>query len=208
MSSGIIGTKLGMTGIFTQDGKYVPVTVVKAGPCVVTQIKTEATDGYNALQLGFETAKEKKVNRPLKGHFKKSGGILFRRLKEFTTAEPEKYELGQEVNLDMFNVGDMVAVTGTTKGKGFAGVIKRHGFHGGRKTHGSNSHRIPGSVGCSASPAKIIKGKKMPGHYGNHRKTVKNLEIVEIRTDENLILIKGAVPGCSSNLVEIKKLKG
>ena len=207
MCKGMMGKKLGMTGVFTPAGQYVPVTVIEAGPCVVTQIKTIASDGYNALQLGFCDKKESHVNKPQKGHLAKSGEKYFRYLREFSVENPEDYSLGQEITLDMFAVGERVQVIGKTKGRGFAGVMKRHGFHGGRKTHGSKSHRIPGSVGCSAWPAKIIKGKKMPGHYGDVRQTTQNLEVVDIRPDDNLIMIKGAVPGSKSGLVTINKPK-
>ncbi len=207
MSNGLIGKKLGMSGLFLPDGRYVPVTVIEAGPCVVTQIKTAEKDGYNALQLGFGEKRESRVNKPLKGHFSKGGSGAFDTLKEFAVADPAEYNLGQKITLEMFNVGERVDVIGTTKGRGFAGVMKRHGFHGGRKTHGSHSHRIPGSVGCSASPSKIIKGKKMPGQYGNARQTMRNLEVVDIRADVNLVLIKGAVPGAKSGLVTINKLR-
>ena len=207
MTIGIVGIKRGMTRVFTEDGVSVPVTVIEAGPCVVTQIKTAETDGYNALQLGFGKKKESRVNKPLKGHFSKSDSGAFDYVKEFAVNDPGEYSLGQQITLDMFKVGERVDVIGTTKGRGFAGVMKRHGFHGGRKTHGSHSHRIPGSVGCSATPAKIIKGKKMPGRYGNDRQTTRNLEVVDIRAEENLILIKGAVPGSKSALVTINKLR-
>ena len=205
MIKGLLGKKLGMTGYFSPQGEYLPVTVIEAGPCVVTQIKTLAGDGYNALQLGFNVKKNSRTNKPLSGHFKKSGEQCFARLREFLVENPEEYSLGQELSLEMFNIGDRVDVVGTTKGRGFSGVIKRHGFHGGRKTHGSKSHRIPGSIGCSAWPAKVIRGKKMPGQYGNRRQTVQNLEIVDIRPQENLLLIKGAVPGAKSGLVEVNK---
>ena len=207
MSNGLLGKKLGMTGLFAPDGKYVPVTVIQAGPCVVTQIKKKATDGYNALQLGFADVKDSRVNRPLKGHFKRSATGGFAHLCEFSVNDPEEFSPGQTVTVEMFSVGELVDVSGRTKGKGFAGVIKRHGFAGGRKTHGSRSHRIPGSIGCSAWPAKVIKGKKLPGHHGNQNQTVKNLEIIDIRADQHLILIKGAVPGAKSGLIEIQKRK-
>lgn len=207
MSRGLIGRKLGMTGLFSPDGKYMPITVMQAGPCIVTQIKKQDTDGYNALQLGFGEKKKSRINRPLSGHLEKSGGGCFEILREFWVENPEAYTLGQTITLEMFQTGERVEVTGTTKGRGFAGVIKRHGFHGGKQTHGSHSHRVPGSIGCSAWPAKVIKGKKMPGHYGNARKTIRNLEIFEIRPEENLILLKGSIPGPTSGLVAIKKLK-
>lgn len=204
MRKGLIGKKLGMTALFSPEGKSIPVTVVQAGPCVVTQIKTVVTDRYNAIQLGFGKKREACINRPIKGHLKRSGEGCFAFLREFPVENPDEYSLGQTINLDMFKVGEYVNVTGTTKGRGFAGVIKRHGFHGGRKTHGSRSHRTTGSIGCSAWPSKVVKGKKMPGHYGNKRKTAQNLEIVEIRAEENLVMLKGAVPGSVSGLVTIK----
>ena len=207
MIRGLIGKKLGMTGLFTPAGRFVPVTVVQAGPCVVTQIKTADTDGYNALQLGFSDKKPSRVNKPLEGHLKKSGEGRFAVLREIPVDKPEEYSLGQRITSELFKVGERVDVMGTTKGRGFSGVIKRHGFHGGRKTHGSRSHRIPGSIGCSASPARVFKGKKLPGQYGNDQKTVRNLEIVDIRPDENLLLIKGCVPGARSGLVAIRKPK-
>jgi large subunit ribosomal protein L3 len=205
MCKGLMGKKLGMIGHFSPEGQYIPVTVVEVGPCFVTQIKSDAKDGYSALQLGFEEKKSSRVKKPLTGHFSKSGDRLFAHIKEFAADNSEDYSLGQEITLDIFNVGERVDVVGTTKGRGFSGVIKRHGFHGGRKTHGSKSHRIPGSIGCSAWPAKVIKGKKMPGHYGNERKTIRNLEIIDIRPKDNLILIKGALPGHKSALVTINK---
>ena len=196
-----------MTGVFTSDGKYVPATVIEAGPCVVTQIKSRETDGYDALQLGFGGKRTSRVNKPLQGHFKKSGDQCFRFLKEFSVENPADYNIGQELTVEMFKVGELVDVVGTSKGRGFSGVIKRHGFHRGPMTHGSRNVRRPGSIGCSAWPAKVIKGKKMPGQYGNDRKTIRNLEIVDIRFDDNLILVKGAVPGAESGLVSVNKLK-
>ncbi len=205
MSKGLIGKKLGMTGLFMPDGRYMPVTVIEAGPCVVTQVKREALDGYNALQLGFGRRKASRVNRPMKGHLKKSGEQLFAVLREFPVDNPDDFSLGQEITLDLFQVGDRVRVTGNSKGRGFSGVIKRHGFHRGPKSHGSKNVRPPGSIGCSAWPARVLKGKKMPGQYGNERQTMRNLEIVDIRPEENLILVKGAVPGHRSALVTIRK---
>lgn len=206
MCKGLIGKKLGMTSLFTPEGQYVPVTVIQLGPCVVTQVKSENTDGYNAIQLGFGTKKSSRINKPLEGHYKKSGGE-YAVVREVPVDSAADYEIGQTVALDLFEIGEKVDVVGTTKGRGFSGVTKRHGFHLGRKTHGSKSYRIPGSVGCSAWPAKIIRGKKMPGHYGNTRKTIRNLEIVDIRPDQNLVLIKGAVPGHRDALVMVNKLK-
>jgi large subunit ribosomal protein L3 len=207
MCRGILGKKIGMTGVFTPEGKYLPVTVVQAGPCVVTQIKTDNADGYNALQLAFIERKQGLVNKPDKGHFKKSGEVCYKFLREFPVDNPNEYELGQKITLDLFQPGERIDISGTSKGRGFAGVIKRHGFHGGKKTHGSHSHRIPGSIGCSAWPAKVIKGKKMPGHYGSDKTTIKNLEIIDIRPEDNTLLIKGPLPGCRFGLISIKKRK-
>jgi large subunit ribosomal protein L3 len=206
-TKGLIGKKLGMTSVFTPDGRYIPVTVVLAGPCVVTQIKTQDRDGYRAIQLGFGEKKASRTTKPLQGHFKKSGGRNFAFVREVGVDDPEAFEVGQTIGLDLFEVGERVDVVGTSKGRGFAGVMKRHGFGGGRKTHGSKCHRIPGSIGCSAWPAKVIKGKKMPGHYGVEKKTARNLEIVDIRPDENLILVKGPIPGHRQALVVLNKLK-
>ena len=195
-----------MTSLFMPDGQYVPVTVIELGPCVVTQVKSEATDGYDAIQLGFGDKKSSRLTKPVAGHLKNSGGS-FAVLREVPVDNTAEYEVGQTVALDLFKVGEKVDIVGTTKGRGFSGVTKRHGFHLGRKTHGSKSYRIPGSVGCSAWPAKIIRGKKMPGQYGNHRKSIRNLEIVDIRPDENLVMVKGAVPGHRDALVMVNKLK-
>lgn len=194
-----------MTSLFLPDGTYVPVTVLEVGPCTVTQVKTEATDGYNALQLGFGNKKAKQVNRPREGHMKKAGDKLFSVLREFDVDNPENYDLGQEINLEMFSVGEAVTVTGTTKGRGFTGVIKRHGFRGGKDSHGCTSRRVPGSIGTSAWPSRVTKGKKLPGHYGVDRKTIKNLKIVDIRPEQNLLLVNGAIPGPPSGTVLIKK---
>jgi large subunit ribosomal protein L3 len=207
MSRGILGKKLGMTGVFTPEGKFVPVTVIEAGPCVVTQVKTKDTDGYDALQLGFGGKRKDRVNKPLQGHFRKSGDQCFRYMKEFSVENPADFSLGQKLTVEMFKTGDRVDVVGTSKGRGFSGTIKRHGFHRGPLTHGSRNVRRPGSIGCSAWPAKVIKGKKMPGQYGNDRKTIRNLEIVDVRADENVLMVKGAVPGAESGLVVINKLK-
>jgi large subunit ribosomal protein L3 len=207
MSKALIGKKLGMTSVFTPDGYYIPVTVIQAGPCVVTQIKTEASDGYNALQLGFESKKVNKTSKPLLGHFEKSGGNCFQRLREVEVEDPSSFSLGQSLGSDLFKIGERVDVVGTTKGRGFSGVIKRHGFGGGRATHGGKCHRIPGSIGTSAWPSRVMKGKKMPGRYGTDRQTMRNLEIIDIRPEDNLILVKGAVPGHRQALVMVQKLK-
>jgi len=207
MCRGLIGKKLGMTVVFSSEGKYVPVTVVKIGPCTVTQIKTGETDGYNALQLGFGGKKKTRVRRPDKGHLKKSGLESCEIIREFAVENPGEYALGQVLNTGIFSVGDRVDVSGTTKGRGFAGVIKRHGYSGGRKTHGSHCHRIPGSIGASAWPSRVFKGKKLPGHYGHEKQTMRNVEIVDIREQDNLILLKGAVPGPRSGLISVCKPK-
>lgn len=207
MCKGLMGKKLGMTGLFATDGRVIPVTVIQAGPCVVTQIKTQATDGYNALQLGFEEVKVRHVTQPLQGHFRKSGEACFRHLQEFAVDHPEEYTLGQRITLDIFTVGERVDVSGTTKGRGFAGVIKKEGFSGGRTTHGSKCHRIPGSIGSSAWPSRVFKGKGLPGHYGADRQTMQNIEIVDIRADDHILLVRGAVPGPASGMVAIKKPK-
>lgn len=204
MEMGLIGKKLGMTQIFWEDGAAIPVTVIEAGPCVVIQKKTKKTDGYDAIQLGFGRRKEKKTTRPLKGHFKKADKGYFQFIREFKVGTPDDYDVGQELKADIFDVGDRVDVIGTTKGKGFAGVIKRHGFHGGRATHGSMFHRAPGSIGASANPSRVFKGTKLPGHMGNQRKTVQNMTVVGVRADRNIILVKGAVPGARNGIVLIK----
>ena len=196
-----------MTSLFGSNGEYIPVTVIEAGPCMVTQIKTKANDGYDALQLGFGKKKKSRVNKPVAGHFEKSGGDCYAFLREFKVDNPEDFEVGQTVTLDMFTIGEKIDVSGKNKGRGFSGVTKRHGFHLGRKTHGSHNYRAPGSIGNSAWPSKVIKGKKMPGRYGNVRQTMRNLEVVDIRPELNLLLVKGAVPGPVNATIEIKKPK-
>lgn len=207
MCKGLMGKKLGMTELFAQDGRVVPVTVIQAGPCVVTQIKVLATDGYNALQLGFDEIKPKHVTRPLQGHFKKSGPVCFRHVLEFPVDNPEAFAVGQSVTVEIFAVGERVDVSGTTKGRGFSGVMKKEGFSGGPKTHGSKCHRIPGSIGTSAWPSRVFKGRGMPGHYGVDHQTMQNIEIVDIRPEENILMVKGAVPGPATGLVSVKKQK-
>jgi large subunit ribosomal protein L3 len=206
MIQGILGKKLGMTQVFVADGRRIPVTVVEAGPCTVVQKKTESTDGYNALQVGFEAKKSHRVNKPMMGHFKKADQGAFAALRELAADNVDEYQVGDQLTCDsVFKAGDIVDVTGTSKGKGFQGVIKRWGFSGGRATHGSKFHRAPGSIGMSASPARVHRGKKMPGQMGNARVTQQNLEIVEVRADQNLILVKGAIPGPNQGLVLIRK---
>jgi len=204
MERGLIGKKLGMTQIYWEDGSVIPVTAIEAGPCVVIQRKTENHDGYGSVQLGFLRAVEKNTNKPVRGHQKKADKGYFKVMKEFRVKEPENFEVGQELKADLFNVGDFVDVTGTTKGRGFAGVVKRYGFKGGRATHGSMFHRAPGSVGASAYPSHVMKGKRLPGQMGNKRHSVQNLIVVGVRPEMNLILVKGAVPGSKNGIVMIK----
>ncbi|NOY68660.1 MAG: 50S ribosomal protein L3 [Deltaproteobacteria bacterium] len=204
MCKGILGKKLGMTSLFANDGSYIPVTVIEAGPCIVTQIKTLANDGYNALQLGFSEKKKHRVNKPLAGHFEKAGEACFAHLKEFKVNNPEEFTAGQAVTLDIFSVGDRIDVSGNSKGRGFSGVTKRHGFKLGNKTHGSHSYREPGSIGQCAWPGKVFKGRKLPGRYGNTKNTIRNLQVVDIRPEQNVILVKGAVPGPVNGRLEIK----
>jgi large subunit ribosomal protein L3 len=204
MKKGIIGRKLGMTQIFSVDGTAVPVTVIEAGPCVVIRKKTEETDGYSAIQLGFLRKKQKNTTKPLQGHFKKVDKGFFRVLQEFKTPSADDYEVGQEVRADLFKVGEFVDVVGTSKGRGFAGGVKRHGWSGGKASHGSMFHRAPGSIGASAYPSRVFKGKRLPGHMGDDRKTIQNLIIVGVRPEMNVILIKGAVPGSKNGVVLIK----
>jgi len=205
VSLGLIGRKLGVSQVFADSGEVIPVTVIEAGPCVVVQKKTQDKDGYNALQVGFLEREEKKTNRPLKGHFAKAGTKAFVVLKEFTLPDVEGYQSGQEIKVDIFSAGELVDVIGTSKGKGFAGGVKRWGFRGGPATHGSMFHRAPGSVGASAYPSRVLKGKRLPGHLGNAQVTAKNLQVVDVRSERNLILIKGAVPGARRSIVLIKK---
>ena len=206
MPGGIIGKKLGMTRIFDPDGTAVAVTVVEAGPCFVTQVKSGAREGYEALQLGFGRRLLKKLNKPRRGHLEKAGLTSgFGRLKEIRLSEAGDFQVGQEITVEQFAIGEKVDVTGTSKGRGFTGTIKRWKFHRGPMTHGSMSHRAPGSIGASAFPSRVVKGKKMPGHMGNVRVTVKNLEVVDVRPEENLLLLKGAVPGPPRGLLFISK---
>ena len=204
MEKGLIGRKLGMTQIFAADGASVPVTVIEAGPCTVIQKKTEEADGYNAIQLGFDRKRQKNVTKPLQGHFAKADRGFFRVLREFKTRAMVELEPGQELTASIFEVGDFVDVTGTSKGRGFAGGVKRHGFRGGKASHGSMFHRAPGSIGASAAPSRVFKGQRLPGHMGDARKTVQNLLIMGVRPELNVILVKGAVPGSKNGIVVIK----
>ena len=205
MVNALIGKKLGMSQLFSPDGEVTPVTVIQAGPCTVTQIKSVDRDGYNAVQLGFGEKKPQRTKKPSLGHFKKSGKGPFAVLREVRVADVGEFELGQEVSADIFQVGELVHVVGRSKGKGFAGTIKRWNFSRGPMSHGGMNKRPPGSIGCSASPSRVIKGRKMPGQMGNRRTTVKGLMVVDVRPEENIILIRGAVPGGRNGVVFIKK---
>lgn len=202
MAKEILGKKIGMTQIFTEEGKVIPVTVVEAGPCYVTQKKTDEVDGYTAYQIGFGAAKPKHINKPLKGHFDKAGVELKKNLKEVQF--DNEYNVGDEIKVDIFEAGDIVDVIGTSKGKGYAGVIKRWNFSRGPMAHGSKFHRAPGSLG-STDPARVFKGKKMSGRLGGDRVTIQNLEVVRVDADRNLLLIKGSIPGPKKSIVAIRQ---
>ncbi|MGI5901631.1 MAG: 50S ribosomal protein L3 [Desulfitobacteriia bacterium] len=204
MSKGILGKKIGMTQIFAEDGKVIPVTVVQAGPCFILQKKTEASDGYNAIQVGFEEIRESLVTKPKLGHFKKAELKPMRYVREFRVEDVDSYEVGQEIKADVFAVGDKVDVVGTSKGKGFAGMQKRHGAHRGPMSHGSKYHRGTGSMGAKG-PARVFKGRILPGRMGGDRVTVQNLEVVRVDADKNIILIKGCVPGAKKSLLILKE---
>ena len=206
MVQGLMGIKLGMTRVFMGEGIAVPVTVLKVGPCRVVQKKEEGRDGYTAIQLGFFAKKEKRTTKPLLGHFKAAGVDPMAHLKEFPVDDAGEYELGQELGVSLFEPGDVVHITGNSKGRGFAGVMKRHGFSGGRATHGCKTHRSPGSIGCSAYPSRVMKGKKMPGHMGNQKTTIKNLLVLDVRPEQDLMIVKGAVPGSRNSLVTVRKV--
>jgi len=204
MKKGIIGKKLGMTQIFLEDGTRVPVTVVQAGPCVITQKKTDSSDGYNAVQVGFESVAASTATKPMLGHYAKTGQGAFRFLREFKLDVELELNLGDVLTVEQFEPGDFVDVSGTSIGKGFQGVIKRYNFRGGRASHGSRFHRAPGSIGASATPSRVFKNKKMPGQLGNEQVTIQRLQIVRVDTADNLLLIKGAIPGHRNNVVLIK----
>ena len=221
MKKGILATKVGMTQIFNEDGTLVPVTVLQAGPCVVTQVKTVENDGYSAVQVGFVDKKEKAVNKDkagkkevihrhgvnkaLKGHFEKAGVSCKRYIREFRFENAEEYTLGSEIKADMFAAGDKIDASAISKGKGFQGAIKRHNQHRGPMAHGSKFHRHQGSNGACSDPSKVFKGKKMPGHMGSKKITIQNLEVVRVDAEKNLLLVKGAVPGPKKSLVTIKE---
>ena len=201
---GILGKKIGMTKIFTEHGEVIPVTVVEAGPVVVTQIKTTENDGYTAIQVGFQDAKEKSLNKPQKGHLA-AANTLKKHLKEFRVDSVEEYTVGQEIKADLFAAGELIDVTGISKGKGFQGPIKRHGQSRGPETHGSRYHRRPGSMGACSYPGRVFKNKKLAGHMGSVKVTVQNLEVVRVDADKNFILVKGAIPGAKGSVVTIKE---
>ena len=201
---GILGKKIGMTQIFTEAGEVVPVTVVEAGPVVVTQIKTTENDGYTAIQVGFQDAKEKSLNKPQKGHLA-AANTLKKHLKEFRVDSVEGYTVGQEIKADLFAAGELIDVTGISKGKGFQGPIKRHGQSRGPETHGSRYHRRPGSMGACSYPGRVFKNKKLAGHMGSVKVTVQNLEVVRVDADKNFILVKGAIPGAKGSVVTLKE---
>lgn len=203
---GILGRKLGMTRIFAGDGSAVPVTVIEAGPCAVTQVKTVEKDGYNAMQIAFETAKEKHVTKPMQGHFAKAGAGLFRTVREIRLDGPASHEVGQTFNVEVFAVGELVKVTGTSIGKGYQGVMRRWNFRGSKDSHGCEKvHRSGGSIGNNTFPGHVFKGKKMAGQWGAERVTVQNLIVVDVRPEDNVILVRGSVPGPKNGLVLVRK---
>lgn len=204
MKKAIIGKKIGMTQIFDETGKVIPVTAIEAGPCVIAQIKTVETDGYDAIQLGFGDVKENKVNKPVKGHYAKLGITPKKHLREFRLDSLEGLKVGDELKADVFAVGDSVDIQGTSKGKGFQGVIKRHGQSRGPMGHGSMYHRRPGSMGPTSTPGRVFKGKKLPGHMGRQTVTIQNLDVVAVDLDKNVILVKGSVPGVKGAILKIK----
>jgi large subunit ribosomal protein L3 len=203
---GIIGKKVGMTQVFGDDGRALPVTVIEAGPCVVVQRKARETDGYAAVQLGLvEPRKTKRVTRPMKGHFDKAGIPPCRILREMPVEEDDEVKVGDKVSVDLFAPGDTIAVSGVSKGRGFQGVMKRHGFGGGKASHGSMFHRAPGSIGQSAYPSRVLKGMKAAGHMGSERVTARNLEVVRVDAENNLLVVRGSVPGAGGSYVVIRK---
>ena len=207
MAKGILGKKIGMTQIFEADGKMIPVTVVEAGPCLVVQNKTEETDGYNAVQLGFGELKEKHMNKPMKGHFDKAGITPVKFIRELRLSAPSEYTVGQKISAEIFTAGELIDATGISRGKGFAGTIKRHNFACGPMAHGSKSHREPGSMGPmhSGPGGRVIKGKKLPGRMGNAKVTVQRLTVAKVDTDRNLILVKGSIPGAAGSFVVLRE---
>lgn len=206
MVRALLGKKLGMTRLFGEGGRSVPVTVLKVGPCVVVQKKTGDKEGYNALQLGFQETKENKLNKPQAGHFKKAGTQCFAYLREVKVEDASAFDVGQELRVELFNIGDKVSVRGVSKGRGFQGTIKRWGFGGGRASHGSKFHRAPGSIGCNTTPGRVVKGRRLPGRMGGGSVTIKNLEILDVRPELDILVVKGAVPGAKNGLLEIMRV--
>ncbi len=204
--SGLLGKKIGMTSVFSEEGNMVPVTIIEAGPCYVTQIKSTEKDGYNAIQLGYGDKKEKNISKPLLGHFKKANVKTVRFIKEFSVLTDREMKLGDEIKVDLFQAGDKVKITGYSKGRGFTGVVKRHGFRGGPLTHGQSDRlRAPGSLGQSSYPSRVYKGIKMAGHMGNKRVSVSGLIVVKVDPEKNLLFVKGAVPGARNSYLEVHK---
>ena len=204
MKKAILGKKIGMTQVFTEDGQLIPVSVIQAGPCQVVQKKTEEVDGYTAVQVGYEDKKERRANKPEKGHFQKANVPVKKYLKEFKLDNAAELNVGDELTVEHFADGDVLDVTGTSKGHGFAGTIKRWGTHRGPMTHGSHYHRGPGSLGACSDPSRVFKGKKMPGHYGVVKVTIQNLDLVKIDKERNLLLVKGSIPGPKGGLVVVR----
>jgi large subunit ribosomal protein L3 len=201
---GLLGKKIGMTRVYNEMGAIIPVTVIEAGPCKVLQVKSEASDGYNAIQVGFGIKRANRITKPLAGHFSKADTEGYYNIREFRVQNPEDYQIGQDINVsELFKTGDVIDVQGISKGKGFQGVMKRHGFSGGPGGHGSKFHRRPGSIGMSAWPGRVVKGKKLPGRMGTDTVLKKNVLIVDIRDDENIILVKGPVPGAKQGLLKL-----
>lgn len=205
MKTGILGKKVGMTRLFSENGEVVPVTVIQAGPCPIMQVKTKENDGYEAIQIGFGQKRENAINEPARGHFKKANVTPVRLLKEFGTEGLDSFQVGDQLTVQMFSAGELVDVTGTSKGKGFTGVMERWGFKGGKASHGAETHRHPGSIGASSFPSRVLKGMPMAGRMGGARVTVQNLKIVRVDPERNLLLVKGAVPGPKNGIVMIRK---
>lgn len=202
----LFGKKLYMTVFYDDRRNQIPVTALEIGPCFVTQIKTKEKDGYQAVQIGYDETKEHRLSKPLLGHLKKSGAPVLAKLSEFRTGEPDKFKLGDALTIDYFSVGELVSVTAHSKGRGFTGVVKRYNFHGGPKTHGQSDRlRAPGSIGASSYPSRVMKGMRMPGHMGDKQVTIRNLEIVDVDKDKNIVLVKGSVPGSRNSIVEVNK---
>jgi large subunit ribosomal protein L3 len=204
---GIIGRKVGMTQVFDEKGDAVPATLIEAGPCPIVQVKTKEKDGYTALQLGFGDKREKNLTKPVIGQFKKAGVQARAMLKEFTIDDVAEYKAGQEIKVDMFEVGKKVDVIATSIGRGFQGTTKRHGFTGGKATHGVTTHRQPGSIGCSAYPSRVIKGKRLPGRMGGKRVTIKNLQVVAVDAEQSLLVVRGAIPGPVRGFVIVRPVR-